>query len=100
MSRSYKKTPYAGDTRGKRNKRFANHKVRQWLRMHPEESVQHSGFRKVYESYDICDYGWTLSWHEFWRNEVNSWKHWGYKYRDFPSKSHSREQYMRWYVRK
>ena len=32
MSKSYKKTPGAGDTKGKTSKRIANHKVRQELK--------------------------------------------------------------------
>lgn len=62
MSRSYKKTPYTGEVRNKKKgKRFASHKVREWLKQHPYETIQNSEFKKIYPSWDICDYGWVMT---------------------------------------
>ena len=36
MSKSYKKTPWCGDHKGKLKKRIANHHVRKWLKENPK----------------------------------------------------------------
>ena len=54
MSRSYKKTSYCGDKKGKDKKRCANHKVRSYLKQHPEESLKGRSFRKIFPTWDIC----------------------------------------------
>ena len=50
MSRSYKKTPYCGDHKGKSKKRIANHKVRNWLKQNPEVALKGNAYKKIYES--------------------------------------------------
>lgn len=51
MSRSYKKSPYVTACKHKQGKRLANKRVRNtaWL-------SNGKGYKKVYESWDICDY--------------------------------------------
>ena len=46
MSRSYKKTPWAGDKKGKIKKRIANQTVRSWLKQHPDVKLSKSDFKK------------------------------------------------------
>lgn len=63
MSRSYKHTPYAGDTKTKWAKRQANRKYRSFLKQ-MEEDVPYSHFKKVSESWNICDYHDITTWEE------------------------------------
>ena len=66
MSRSYKHTPYCGDTKGKDKKRVANKKVRRFLKENPDfTSTSKKFFKKIYETYDICDYYFTTGWEKF-----------------------------------
>ena len=56
MSRSYKKHPWVTDHHVKtssENKKFANKKVR-----HQEDLPNRGAFKKVSNSYDICDFKW------------------------------------------
>lgn len=71
MSRSYKKNPIltdgsAGST--KRSKRCANHRVRRTS--DKEIPMKGSGFKKLFESYDIHDFviRWT------WQDAVDWWE--------------------------
>lgn len=66
MSRSYKKTPWCGDTKGKLKKRIAWKTVRQWLKENPDVALRGSQYKKLYETWDICDYGWVTTWEEYW----------------------------------
>ena len=66
MSRSYKKTPWAGDKKGTEKKRIAWKAVRQYLKEHPDEVLIGNNYKKLYPSYDICDYGWMRTWEEYW----------------------------------
>lgn len=61
MSRSYKKTPWCGDSKGTAKKRQAWKKVRQWQKEHPDVLLQDRDYKKIYETYDICDYGWITT---------------------------------------
>ena len=84
MSRSYKKFPLA--KQGKSNKvgkKFANRRVRRQIKRGIDIPSGRS-YKKVYESWDICDYRWTKSkadtiqdWEEDQKqiaNGVNTWK--------------------------
>lgn len=66
MSRSYKKSTYCVDQKGKIKKRFANKRVRQWLKDNPNIKLNKGDFKKLYESYDICDYSFYNSWESYW----------------------------------
>ena len=68
MSRSYKKTPWCGDTKGKLKKRIAWKTVRQWLKEHPDVALTGGQYKKLYETWDICDYGWVTTWEEYWES--------------------------------
>ena len=59
MSRSYKKTPYCGDCKGKSSKRAANSKVRAVLKQNPDAITSGRAYRKLYDSWEICDYQWS-----------------------------------------
>ena len=93
MSRSYKRVPWTGDTKGKIKKRIANHKVRNWLKKHPEEPLNGTKYKKVYESWDICDYGWVYTWKAYWSRKIQDWKK--DKKEPFPNK---KEEYRKWYL--
>ena len=75
MSRSYKKTPWCGDNKGKVKKRIANYK-------------------KVYETWDICDYGWVYSWKTYWNKVLKDYIEHPDYYKNPPNK---KEEYRYWY---
>lgn len=97
MSRSYKKTPWCGDNKGKKKKRIANHAVRQWLKRNMSQDLAPGGYKKLYETWDICDYGWTCTWEQYWESEWNSY-YWACLM--FPSHNHKKpdkkECYRKW----
>ena len=93
MSRSYKKTPWAGDTKGKDKKRDANSKVRMFLK-NLENEIQNSDYKKVYETWDICDYGWIEDWEEYWNFELRRYAEHPEWYKKPPNK---KETYREWY---
>ena len=94
MSRSYKKIPWSGDKKGKSKKRVANHKVRSWLKQHPDEPLNRNSYKKVYETWDICDYGWFCTWEEYWKSAIHAWEQWEKdRGKPFPDK---KEEYRRW----
>ena len=95
MSRSYKKTSYCGDKKGKDKKRCANHKVRSYLKQHPEELLKGRSFRKIFPTWDICDYYWICSWEEYWASTIRLWKRFDEPLGEpFPDQ---KEEYRRWY---
>jgi hypothetical protein len=53
MSRSFKKTPRAGDTKSKFHKRYANKLVR---RDKLNEGFNRGLYKKNYQSWNICDF--------------------------------------------
>lgn len=83
MSRSYKKTPWSGDKKSKEKKRIANHKVRQKLKNNLELIVQQGEYKKLYETWDICDYGWIITFDEFMEIE---WKNYRWLKINFPDR--------------
>ena len=58
MSRSYKKHSWCGDHKGTGKKRTAWKTVRQWQKDHPDILLQGGAYKKIYETWDICDYHW------------------------------------------
>lgn len=66
MSRSYKKHAYCGDKKDKELKRIANHHVRQYLKNHLDYNPKPADFKRMFESWEICDYGWLYEWEEYW----------------------------------
>jgi hypothetical protein len=95
MSRSYKKTPWCGNHKGKDKKRCANKVVRMWLKEHPDIALKCGQYKKLYERWDICDYGWITTWEEYWEHSVRLHEEWlrrGWKSEE-PDK---KEEYRRW----
>ena len=65
MSRSFKKTPYACDTTCKKyGKKLANRRVRRHLNNHLD-LARGKSYRKLYDSWEISDYGWVCSWEQY-----------------------------------
>ena len=69
MSRSYKKTAYCGDHKGKEKKRIANSKVRSTLKKLDYNFSSYSAYKKMYEQWEICDWYFSESWKEYWEWE-------------------------------
>lgn len=65
MSRSYKKTPYCGDTKTKWAKRKANKLVRSKIKKWDiQDNLLPSYYKKISESWNICDYYSIMTWKE------------------------------------
>ena len=96
VSRSYKHTPRCGDRKGKYSKRYANRKVR---RVRIEDSFpQYGGYKKMFESWNICDYEIKAKTFERYYADLLKWS-----IRDgtpFPNWTHSRNQYEKLFLRK
>ena len=100
MSRSYKHTPYSGDRKNKYMKRLANKTVRQRLK-DEDFSLSAAEYKKMFCSYDICDYYWIeRDFESFHRRRLAKWYEWRHLYDPFPTREESWELYSRWYLRK
>ena len=101
MSRSYKHTPRCGDQKGAHAKRLANRKVRR--KKLSEDIPQYSGFKKLYERWNICDYEEVgVSYEAYCSQRYRSWFSWQRWYRSepFPDLCDLRKEYEKYYVRK
>ena len=90
MSRSYKRTPYCGDNKGKAKKHNANAKVRTKMKDLDFILANGNAYKKVYESYNICDFGWVTSWQEYWEICIRMWHRYGGEYPD------KKQEYRYW----
>ncbi|MGN0005020.1 MAG: hypothetical protein ACI37Z_03435 [Candidatus Gastranaerophilaceae bacterium] len=98
MSRSYKHIPYCG--MAKQNKRLANKRVRRVLRAE-ENNCNHCYYKRLYDSWEICDYYDFCSWEEYWRTTILFWERFGKLYGEpFPDKKQTYREYKKAYVRK
>ena len=93
MSRSYKKTPWSGDAKGKDKKRNANSKVRMFFK-NLDNELQNSAYKKIYETWDICDFGGITTWNEYWELCQRRYEEHPEWYRKPPNK---KEEYRKWY---
>ena len=101
MSRSYKKTPYAGDKNDAYMKKQFNRKLRrQSKNIDPEgESddsyLPNNTYKKANQSWEICDYYDIEPWEDYWGKAVSEWqsrKNRGYD-EPYPDKE---QEYKRW----
>lgn len=97
MSRSYKKTSYSGDNKGKWKKRRANNKVRSWFKRNPDVQISRGDFRKIQNPWDICDFYSITTFEKYWQWELNWYKE--YKDRYNLPKPNKKEVYRKWYKR-
>ena len=81
MSRSYKEVAICGDKKGKSKKRAANSKVRNWLKQHPDIQIQYSKYKQIFETYDICDCYWFMSWEEYQKYGYGTYRDWYQRYK-------------------
>lgn len=98
LSRSRKHTPRSGDKKSKFFKRYANRKIR---KLPLEEFYSHKTYKKVFCSYDICDYesvGTTFE--EYWKQKIKWWHIWRYKYEPYPSKAQAYKEYYKYFLKK
>lgn len=91
MSRSYKRTPWCGDAKGKTKKRDANSKVRMFLKNFDNE-LQYAAYKKVYESWEICDYENICPWEKWWQMVNQRYK----KYPNLFKLPNKKEEYRKW----
>ena len=97
MSRSYKKHAYCGDKKDKELKRLANYRVRQYLKRNPEVTLKPSQFKRLFESLEICDYGWLCDWEEYWQHQYDQFycDHYRRWYHNVPPDP--KQEYRNWY---
>ena len=97
MSRSYKKTPWCGERKGKLKKRMANHKVRQTLKRKYRLRVKGNAYKKLYETWNICDFSSICSWEEYWQSKLERYNSMlkKYPYRKI-KKPDKKESYRYW----
>lgn len=93
MSRSYKKVPYYGDKKNKETKRIANKAVRNYLK-NLEYELPKNSFKKVFPSWDICDFWWFQTWDEYWNDCLKDYKEHPNWHKHPPNK---KKEYRRWY---
>ena len=67
MSRSYKKTPYAGQKKCKFSKNYSNKKIRQ-AEIQRVKIADGGAFKKILDPWDICDFHGVETWKEFKRD--------------------------------
>lgn len=92
MSRSYKKHPYCTDKQAnisKEKKRVANSTVRNKLK-DPDFEIQNSDYKKVYPSYDLCDFKYTQTWEEYWKTIWDRYQMHG------GNEPNKKEEYRKW----
>lgn len=94
MSRSYKKTAYCGDHKGKEKKRIANSKVRSTLKKLDHNFSSHGAYKKMYGQWEICDWYFLESWEEYWEWAKKAYKRFPEIYKKPLSK---KEAYRAWY---
>ena len=108
MSRSYKHTPYSGLRKHKSDKKIANRKVRSYLKrqMIEDESFSPAAYKKVSESWNICDYYDITTWSEHLKFRKEIWNQdrliWGAKENDEGELDEENEYQLwrKWYKRK
>ena len=100
MSRSYKHTPRCGDKKSHYSKRLANHVVRR--NRLADAFPQYAGYKKMFESWNICDYEKVgQSFEQYYAHTVSYWYRWDrHSGKPFPERRKSMEDYLRWYIRK
>ena len=95
MSRSYKHTPRCGERKGKYSKNLANRRVRR--RKFQDPFPQYAGYKKMFESWNICDFetvGETFA--QFYKNEL-AWRRLS---EPFPDVAEAKKQYEHMFIRK
>lgn len=99
MSRSYKHTPYFGDTKDRFFKRYANRCLR---RKKLDINYKFNEYKKDGNSHNICDYYWieTDNFDEYYEKKISEWLNWGYMYDPCPEREEIWQEYFRMYLRK
>ena len=93
MSRSYKKTPRAGDSKNKVEKKLANHRFRQ---NKLTRDLNYGSYKKNHNSWNICDFedvGTTFE--LYWSFVVSHWLRYDYSSKPYPNKD---KVYKEWYL--
>lgn len=95
MSRSYKHTPWCGDNKTV-GKRLAKRAWRRRVKNLNNPTLNYSLYKRTYDQYDVCDYGFLKTFDEYWDNVVEDW-HW-FQARGWHEKQPDREAaYRKWY---
>ena len=97
MSRSYKKTPWYGDKKGKIKKRISNHTVRQHLKNNTDLTLSPNSYKKLYNSLDICDFYYIVTWEDHWKRAIEYYNWLCAMYPNAEHKEPNEEQeYIKW----
>ena len=105
MSRSYKKTPYAGDNSNTYMKKQFNRKLRHQSKIDPEDEsiyLPNNSYKKANQSWDIKDYEEILTWDEYWQKCISRWNsrhNRGYE-EPYPDKEQEYKHWKKYYKQK
>jgi hypothetical protein len=100
MSKSYKHTPRCGQKKSKFFKKQANRKLRHIPLEEPP--YNNKSYRRVYCTWNICDYQWVgTSFEQYWLGLLKMWHKRG-KHRNepYPDREEAYQEYCRFYIRK
>ena len=91
MSRSYKKSPYGGDSKDKFYKNYSNRVIRR------DKYNKYNGnsYKRKTCSWNICDYWSSYTFEEWWDMIIKAWYEF-YQYRGYPYPD-EKEEYKKWY---
>lgn len=93
MSRSYKKVPVCC-YKSKILKKLFNRRIR---RNKKYDVFSYGHYRKMNDSWDICDWIFRKDWEKFWKDSIRSYEAWGFRFGlKEPDK---KEEYRNWYTR-
>ena len=100
MSRSYKKTPRAGDKKNKFFKKYSNHRIRH--RSVEDHDLNYGAYKKASCSWNICDFETVgITFEQYWRSVLRSWHRFGKGVgMPYPNRDEEYREYRRWYIRK
>lgn len=98
MSRSFKKTPRAGDMKSKFYKAYSNRRLRRRKVNEEETELTNNSYKKYNNSWNICDYEIThLTFEEYWEEIVQNCL---MNNSELPSKEKAHKVYYKVYRRK
>lgn len=100
MSRSYKQTPYCGDTKTKWAKRQANKLVRSKMKKwNIQDDVFPSYYKKISESWNICDYYSIMTLNEWLEMRSNPLHRVYMRHKEY-NEEEEIQNWCKWYKRK
>lgn len=80
MSRSYKRTPVLQDTYGCKTKKWSKRQASKAVRRYINYIANGSAYKKIYCTWNICDYRMREPWNVYTKKDYKSKKEWAKYY--------------------